>query len=236
MPPTEPQLRRILLALDAAGPSPAAMSLAVSLAARLQAELDTMLLTPAELTRAAALPFTTEISLLAGMERRLSTPLIERSLQGLVERVRATMRQLADPARIHWSLQLGAWAEWEGMLAQPLAGSLFVLRSAAERASGQLPRGATASEGVCVVHGDDPAGQAALDIARALDPTATCLAIDREGLSTPGTIDPTVARLLGCLSRLRPQTVVLPASWYGTRATQLRPVLSRVECNLVIVG
>jgi len=235
MQANEPALRRVLLALDAAGPSPAAISFAVTLAARFEAELDTLLLTQAELARAAALPFASEISLVAGMERRLDTALIQRSLQSLAERVRATMTRIATPVRVHWSLELAAWPDWEKRLAQPISGSLFVLSHPTGHTG---PRESTHRRdvGVCVVHHEDPFGVAALEIATALDPGAIRIPVTRS-LPDPGvSSDPGTRRLLACLQRQRPGTVVLPADWYAARAGTLRPVFARMDCNLLLVA
>jgi hypothetical protein len=234
--PPEPHLRRILLGLDAVGPSPAAISFAVELAIRFEAELETMLLTQAELGRAAGLPFATEISLLAGLERRLSAPLMRRSLQSLAERVRATMAQLAGPAQVRWSLQSAGWSEWEGLLAQPVEGSLFVLGHAGDHAPDRHPRYPAVKPGVCVVYDESPSGRAALDIALALDPEPVRLPVIMAGMTGGAGPERGPDRLASCLARLRPRTLILPAGWYTARAAALKPVLTRSECNLLLVG
>ncbi len=63
-----------------------------------------MLLTQAGLARSATLPLATEVSLLAGLERRLDDHMIHRSLQALYARLRLTMTQLAEPEQGRWSL------------------------------------------------------------------------------------------------------------------------------------
>lgn len=228
----EPGQRRILLGLDAVGPSIPAISFAVTLAARLQAQLDTMLLTQAGLARAAALPFATEVSLLAGLERRLDDPMIRRSLQALYERLRLRMTQLAEPEQVRWSLQLAGWTDWEGLLARPSEGSLFVLGHVADQASRAHRRLAKETPGVCVVYDETPSGQVALQIATVIDPEAARLRMTEAATVT----DPGMLRLIACLNLSRPQTVVLPASWYAGRAKALTPILARMECTLLLVG
>ena len=235
MQTSEPALRRVLLALDASGPSAAAIAFAVTLAARFEAELDTLLLSQAELARAAALPFASEISLLAGTERRLDTALMQRSLQSLAERVRATMTQIATPVRVRWSLELAAWPDWERRLAKPVSGNLFVLSHAPGHTGSREPTRQQDS-GVCVVHHEDPSGRAALEIATAIDPTATRLPVTGLPPDPTNTSDPGSRRLLACLQRLRPGTVVLPADWYAARVRTLRPVFARTDCNLLLVA
>jgi hypothetical protein len=235
MPP-EPRLRHILLGLDAVGPSPSAISFAVALAVRFEAELQTMLLIQAGLGRAAALPFATEISLLAGLERRLSAPLMRRSLESLTERVRVTVAQLADPAQVRWSLQSVEWSDWEGLLVQPMEGRLFVLGRAGDHVTVHRRAHPPAKPGVCVVYDESPSGRAALDIALALDPEPARLPVHTAGMTGDASPETGVDRLANCLTRLRPQTLILPAVWYAARATTLQPVLTRSECNLLLVS
>ena len=236
MRPPEPPLRRILLGLDAVGPSVAALAFAVSLAARFQVQLDTMLLTEADLSRAAALPFATEVSSLAGLERRLNDPLLRRSLQALSEHLRTTMTRLAAPERVRWSLQLAGRAEWDDLLAQPLEGSLFVLGHPAAQGLGSHRRSTKEQPRVCVVYDETPPGQAALQIATALDPETTRLRLTSADPASSPVADSGTARLIACLGIFRPQTVVLPASWYAQHAGTLAPVLARIECTLLLVG
>ena len=233
----EPRQRRILLGLDAVGPSLPAIAFAVTLAARLQAQLDTLLLTQAGLARAAALPFATEVSLLAGLERRLDDPMVRRSLQALCERLRLTMTQLAGPEQVRWSLQLAGWTDWEGLLARPSEGSLFVLGHVADRASRARSRpGKEAAGVVCVVYDETPSGQAALQIATLMDPEAARLRITQAVPTKATATDPGTPRLIACLNLFRPQTVVLPANWYAGHAEAITPALARRECTLLLVG
>jgi hypothetical protein len=232
----EPPQRRILLGLDAVGPSIPAISFALTLAARLQAQLDTLLLTQAGLARAAALPFATEVSLLAGLERRLDDPMVRRSLQALYERLRLTMTQLAGPEQVRWSLQLAGWTDWEGLLARPSQGSLFVLGHVADQSSGARRRLGKGPAGVCVVYDETPSGQAALQIATLIDPEAARLRMT-QAVPTKATVtDPDTPRLIACLNLFRPQTVVLPANWYAGHAEAITPVLAHMECTLLLVG
>ena len=235
MQANEPGLRRVLLALDAAGPSPSAISFAVSLAARFETELDTMLLTQAELARAAALPFASEISLLAGLERRLDSAVMQRSLESLAGRVRTRIMEVADPARVRWSLRLGAWPDWERRLAAPAAGSLFVLGHPPAHTGSPYPTRHDRAR-VCVVDHDAPSSQAALEIATALDPEATLVPVTDSAVDPGAEDDRGMLRLLACLGRLRPATVVLPLEWYVARARPLRPALARLDCNLLLVA
>ncbi len=236
MHPPEPPLRRILLGLDAVGPSASAIVFAVSLAARFQTRLDTMLLTEADLSRAAALPFAIEISPLAGLERRLDDPLLRRSLQALSERLRTTMTRLAAPGQVRWSLQLAGRAEWDDLLAQPLEGSLFVLGHPPAEGLGSQRRSRKEPPRVCVAYDETPPGQAALQVATALDPEAARLRLTPTAPTRSPFTESGTPRLIACLEIFRPQTIVLPARWYAHRAGTLAPVLARIECTLLLVG
>lgn len=70
--------REIALAVDAAGPDPAAVALAVGLARHFAAGLLGVLVEDAALLRAAGLPFTTEIARHSGSERPLDAATLER--------------------------------------------------------------------------------------------------------------------------------------------------------------
>lgn len=214
---SEPRLRRILLALDVAGPAPATLSFAVALAARFEAELEALLLTQAELTRAAALPFATEVSLLAGMERRLDARLMSRSLRVASARMRTMMDELAGTSRVRWSLRPAGPPGWEHLLSELLEGQLLVL--------GHDGRHASVPGGVCVIDDEGTAGHSARALALALDPQAVRIPAE-------------VARkrLASRLATLRPQTLVVPAGFPAAGLAAVRPLLARLDCTLLVVG
>jgi hypothetical protein len=217
-------MRRILLALDMAGPAPATLSFAVTLAARFEAELNALLLAQTELTRAADLPFATEVSLLAGMERRLNAPLMRRTLQVVSARVQAMMAELAAPARVRWSLQVAGKTGWEGLLQELGADSLLVLG----HEGNHLPvTRRPAQGGVCVVYDDGPSGAAALGLARLLDPHATRIPLAAAGKD---------AALTARLMVLRPATLIVPAGFMAGHAATVRRLTGRLGCNLVVVA
>jgi hypothetical protein len=224
---SELRLRRILLAVDITGaPPPAFVSFAIALAARFEAELQAMLLTRTELTRAASLPFATEVSLLAGAERRLSASLMERTLQLMTARVQAMMAELAAPARVRWSLMAAGKPRWEDLLADLGEGNLLIWRDEARHVP--VP-GAPGHDGVCVIHDETPAGRATLVLAEFLEPGAGRIAVAAS--------DPAAgSRLVAGLMSLRPRTVILPAHCFAEYAPLLRPALARLGCTVVVVG
>ncbi|AHE99852.1 hypothetical protein [Thioalkalivibrio paradoxus] len=229
----ELRLRRILLALDAGGAVPSALSLAVTIASRFGGQLEAMLLAQAELTRAAEFPFASEVSLPFGLERPLSAPIMRRSLETLAARVQSMMTQLADPARIPWSLQVAERSQWEGLLAAPGEGSLLVLTHAGHYL---LPSLSLAPGGLYLLYDHSPAGRAAQALAVALDPQcAQTRWPGSAGAASPPDAN-AVARLLDVLRRLRPGTLILPAARYRELEGVLRPLIARLECTVLLVG
>ncbi|AGA35207.1 hypothetical protein TVNIR_3577 [Thioalkalivibrio nitratireducens DSM 14787] len=229
------RLRRILLALDAGGAVPSALSLAVTIASRFGGQLEALLLAQAELTRAAEFPFASEVSLLFGLERPLNAPIMRRSLQTLSARVQSMMTQLADPARIPWSLQVTERRQWEGLLAAPGEGSLLVLTHAGHHVLASL---APAPGGLYLLHDDSPAGQLARALAVALEPQCAHTRWSDPGDAglSPAADVPEVARLLADLRRLRPGILILPAARYREIEGVLRPLIARLECTVLLVG
>ena len=231
MPAPEPGLRRVLLALDVSGASQAALSLAFTLAVRFEVELDALLLTRTELTRAAGLPFATELSLLAGVERNLSASLMDRSLRALFVRVEAMMADLAAPTRVRWTLTAAERIAWKSLLADPGEGSLLVLGHVAHHLATHQrvqPRR------LCVLYDESAAGQVALSIALAIDPQSAQLQLPAG--NDAATTASALPRLAARVALLRPQILVMPSSLYARHAGALRPVLQRLECTLLAVG
>jgi hypothetical protein len=77
----ENPFRRVLLAVDPSGVSPAALDLALSMARQLGADLAGMLIEDAALLRAATLPSASEIAFGSGEERPLDRERLERQLR-----------------------------------------------------------------------------------------------------------------------------------------------------------
>lgn len=90
-----PEIRRILVALDASADSGAALEAAVALAARLEAELLGLFVEDVELLHAAGLPYAREVRVFETQPRRIGVDELE--LQ-LLARARAIERTLAHAA------------------------------------------------------------------------------------------------------------------------------------------
>jgi nucleotide-binding universal stress UspA family protein len=101
-----PDIRRILVALDASPHSLAALEAAVDLARRFQAELQGLYVEDVNLLRLAELPFTQEIGLFSAKWRRLDAQRLERQLRAHSARVRRLLRMAAEGAQIQWSFRV----------------------------------------------------------------------------------------------------------------------------------
>ncbi|MFO7546240.1 MAG: universal stress protein [Trueperaceae bacterium] len=94
-PSAAPEIRRILVALDASADSAAALEAAVALAARLEAELLGLFVEDVDLLRAAGLPFAREIRVFQLQPRQIRVDELEAQL---LARARAIERALAHAA------------------------------------------------------------------------------------------------------------------------------------------
>jgi nucleotide-binding universal stress UspA family protein len=94
-PSPAPEIRRILVALDASADSAAALDAAVALAARLEAELLGLFVEDVDLLRAAGLPFAREIRVFQLQPRQIRVDELEAQL---LARARSIERALAHAA------------------------------------------------------------------------------------------------------------------------------------------
>ena len=95
---TSPDVRRILVALDASPHSHAALEEAAALAVRLEAELAGIFVLDSELMRLSALPSASETGFTSAQRRTLDPQIMERALKLQAERAK---RSLEDIARHH---------------------------------------------------------------------------------------------------------------------------------------
>jgi nucleotide-binding universal stress UspA family protein len=99
-------IRRILLALDTAAHSFAAVEAATALAARLDAELHALFVEDINLLRLAALPFARETRLTSATTRSLQNTDMERALRAEATRAQATLATVATRLNVRWSFQV----------------------------------------------------------------------------------------------------------------------------------
>jgi nucleotide-binding universal stress UspA family protein len=99
-------IRRILVALDASPHSLAALRAATRLAELFGAELMGVYVEDINLLRASELPFSREISIYSGEQRRFDLGQVERELRDQAEVARQALTESAERARVHWSFRV----------------------------------------------------------------------------------------------------------------------------------
>jgi nucleotide-binding universal stress UspA family protein len=100
------QVKRILVAVDASPQSLAALRVATSLAARLDAELIGIFVEDINLLHIASFPFTRQISISTGTIRQLDSSTVERQLRSQARWALNTMALLAKKYKIRWSFRV----------------------------------------------------------------------------------------------------------------------------------
>jgi hypothetical protein len=101
-----PQVRRILVALDAGSDAPPSLASAVALAARLEAELEGLFIEDLDLLRSAALPFVRRINLLTGESESFEVHHAEHELRRLAAEVQQRLAQEAERHRVRWRFRI----------------------------------------------------------------------------------------------------------------------------------
>jgi len=147
-PHAELTFRRILVALDDAGPNRDALSAAVDLAARLSAHLEGLFVEDVNLLRAAALPFAFEISVPSGALQPVDRCQLEAQLRAAAESARAALAAAAQPYPITWSFRVARGQVSVELLGAARSADLLVVGRRARRAGarpGQTAR--TAASG-----------------------------------------------------------------------------------------
>ncbi len=148
MTAAERTFRRILVALDDAGPSRDALSAAAVLAAELGAHLEGLFVEDVNLLRAAALPFAFEISVPSGALQPVDLRLLEARLRVAAESARAALAAAAQPLQITWSFRVARGQVSVELLGAAKGADLLVVGRRARRAGarpGQTARAAASS-------------------------------------------------------------------------------------------
>ena len=97
------KLARITLAVDACGYSTANIELAVKLAKFLNAHLHGLFIEDIDLLQSAEFPFTTEITLSTGQERKFDSNSVQRTLRIKSSEFRNSLAVSAESSRVVWS-------------------------------------------------------------------------------------------------------------------------------------
>jgi len=232
-------IRRILLALDTATHSLAAVEATTALAARLDAELHALFVEDINLLRLAALPFARETRLTSATTRRLQNPDMENALRAEATRAQATLATVATRLHVRWSFQVT-----RGQVAAQVRAAAMEADIVAFTFPGGVPAGLThvAATMETVMRGAPcpllmlPPGagirppfvviyDGSSASARALQLAAQLAQAEATGVTVLlAAIEPSVRR------RLRSETDALLA---GTKVTAQYPVLQRLDATAI---
>ncbi len=105
-PTHEFSVKRILVAVDASPRSLAPLEMAVNLAARMQAQLETLFVEDRNLLNLAGLPFAKELDRTSGEARTLNTPTLSFALQTQTRRLRELMQAFGEQKQVQTNLRV----------------------------------------------------------------------------------------------------------------------------------
>lgn len=130
---SEPQIKRIMVALDSSQQSQAALKAAAQLAARLNVELLGLFVEDINLLQLASLPFAREVVYASETQRSLASVDMERSLRAQADRLRQTVENAASSAQVHWSFKVYRGVVTTELLSVGGEGDLLVLGKIVKR-------------------------------------------------------------------------------------------------------
>lgn len=119
--------RRVVVGLDAAPQSRAALAAAATLAAHLQAELDALFVEDTGLLRLAGLPFARELGFPSASMRRLDPATMERSLRAHAAQARRALSTVAGRFAVQSSFRIARGSMIDEVLAASAEAELAVL-------------------------------------------------------------------------------------------------------------
>lgn len=124
-----PELRRILLALDAAGADAETLDAVARMAAALEAELVGIFIEDQAMLAAADLPMTWSWPRSGAGRRPLDARLMERALRVTAARASEALASVAARRRVRWSFRVASGDVSETVFAEAAAGDLLALAS-----------------------------------------------------------------------------------------------------------
>lgn len=139
---TQPNVDRILVALDNSPQGQAALRTAAQLAAQLQGELEGVFVEDDNLLRLCDLPFCQEVGLFSATPRPLDSRSVERQLRGLATSLRQSLAQVAGAMHIPWSFRVARGCVADELLAA--AENAFLLTLSHHEQAFASPVGITA--------------------------------------------------------------------------------------------
>jgi len=144
-PRSGPDIRRIVVALDASASSLSSLEAAARLAARCRAELVGLFVEDENLLRLADLPFAREVQPSGATERPLAAAQVARSLRVQAERARRTLGRIAGELAISNSLEVVRGNYLAEALSATVELDVLFLRAGAAREASRIGRAARAT-------------------------------------------------------------------------------------------
>lgn len=218
-----PSLRRILLALGAAGADAETLDAVARMAAALEAELVGVYVEDQDLVTAAALPTTWSWPRSGAGRRPLDARIMERALRVSAARASAALASVAARRRVRWSFRVASGGESQTVFAEAAAGDLLALASrdrALRRRGIEAMRHAVGGVACCsllLVHGD---GRSRRPIVALYDGSARVLALAlrlAEGFGLPLRI-----LAVGRTAAAAEKQVTAARAWLAERETAAR--------------
>jgi nucleotide-binding universal stress UspA family protein len=137
-------IRRIVVALDDSAESRSVLEAAVSLAARMKAELAGLFVEDATLISAAQLNFIRQVSLSGEAIEAMDSQSLERSLRGQAEAIRAEMQRAAGRHNLTWSFRVARGKASVQILAAVAEADLVIMGKTTPAVTRRHHLGATA--------------------------------------------------------------------------------------------
>ena len=188
-------VRRILVALDAAGEAPELIEAAAEMAGRLHAELLGLFVEDVNLLRSAALPFVRRMSPGSPTWKEFDTATMERELHAVATRARRTLERAAERRHVTYSFQVvrgQVTREVAGASEQAdlvVLGGAYRLMGALQQASGARAAMREARRSVLLMRpGAAPARNFVVGYDRARGSDRAVLAAQRLVQATEGTL------------------------------------------------
>lgn len=121
------KIRRIVVGLDFAPHSRAALEAAAALAGALDADLEALFVESDELHRLAGLPFARELGVSSAAARPMDPAVLERTLRAHAREARRALAEVAAPRSLRWSLRVTRGSVTEEIIAASTSADLTVV-------------------------------------------------------------------------------------------------------------
>ncbi len=139
-------MERILVALDASGPSLAALEAAAQLAAAHRAEIHGLFVEDRALLRLADAPLVREVGYASASRRAIGVGAMERSLRAVAAQARRALAAAAEASRLRWEFRVARGSVVSELLGAAATADLVVLGRVSRADTQRRRLGSTARE------------------------------------------------------------------------------------------